>query len=33
MADKMKILRFEKVYNLDGGIKSWKNEGFEVISE
>ena len=33
MADKMKILGFEKVYNLDGGIKSWKNEGFEVITE
>jgi len=33
MLRKMRKLDFEKVYNLDGGIIDWKDEGFEVISE
>jgi len=33
MFEKMRKLGFKKVYDLDGGIIEWKNEGFEVISE
>ena len=33
MFKKMRKLGFKKVYDLDGGIIEWKNEGFEVISE
>jgi len=33
MFEKMIKLGFKKVYDLDGGIIEWKNEGFEVISE
>jgi len=33
MFGKMRKLGFKKVYDLDGGIIEWKNEGFEVISE
>ena len=33
MFKKMRKLGFKKVYDLDGGIIEWKNEGLEVISE
>lgn len=28
--DLMKTMGFTKIYNLDGGITSWKSEGFET---
>ena len=33
VTNKMRELGFENVYNLDGGIKGWKNKGFDVITE